>query len=200
MTGLVEALPPIRLVGICGSLRAASLNRRLLEAAAVDLLDGVGYHTLDIAGIPLYDQDLDGERPPPQVVAFKEAIETADGVVIATPEYNYGIPGPLKNALDWASRPAYGSVFRGKPVTIMGAAVTPVATARAQAHLKLVMLSMLSALHPFREFGLSADEAHFGLDGRLRDPVLQKRLNTRMRSFLQWTLRVGRVLEGVGEH
>ncbi len=124
-----------RILGFAGSLRAGSYNRALLRAAAEEAPEGMTIETFDLAPIPLYNQDVEEEGDPEPVAAFKEAIARSDGVLIATPEYQFGMSGVLKNALDWASRPPRNSVMEGKPVAMMGASPSPVGTARA--HLQL---------------------------------------------------------------
>ncbi|MFC9692543.1 NADPH-dependent FMN reductase [Kribbella sp. NPDC056951] len=132
----------IRILGISGSLRAGSLNTALLRAAqkyapagvTIDLYDG-------LAELPHYNGDLDTEENlPVQARELRDLIRAADGVLIATPEYNYSIPGALKNAIDWASRPAATSSLLHKPVAIMGAAPTNFGTVRAQLALRQVFV------------------------------------------------------------
>ena len=126
----------MRLLGIAGSLREGSYNRGLLRAAAELAPDGVELIEHDISGLPFYDGDLEAAGDPESVTALKEAIRDADVLVIATPEYNRGLPGVLKNAIDWASRPALASPLAGKPVAIMGATTGFAGTARAQQQLR----------------------------------------------------------------
>jgi chromate reductase len=129
-----------KILGFAGSLRAGSYNRLLLRAAAELAPDQMTIETFDLTPVPLYNQDLDvGEGPEP-VARFKEAIDRVDGVLIATPEYQHGISGVLKNALDWASRPPGQSVLRGKPIAMMGASPSPVGTARAHMQLREILL------------------------------------------------------------
>lgn len=136
---------PLTVLGIPGSLRAGSFNRRLLEEARELAPDGMQVRIFGLEDLPLYDADLDtdGARPEP-VQALKRAIGEADAVLIATPEYNHSIPGVLKNAIDWASRPAGRSPLREKPVAVMGASPGGIGTARAQQHLQSVLLSTLA--------------------------------------------------------
>jgi chromate reductase len=127
---------PIRVLGIAGSLRAGSYNRALLDAAQELAPPGVEVTTFDLRPIPLYDGDVEREGDPEPVAALKNAIDAADAVLIVTPEYNHSIPGVLKNAIDWASRPALGSPLAGKAVAIAGASSGLGGTRRAQEHLR----------------------------------------------------------------
>ena len=130
-----------RVLGICGSLRAASYNRRLLEAAT-DALPDADWAIARIRGIPPYDADIEARGLPPAVDRLKAQIEDADAIVIATPEYNHSIPGVLKNAIDWASRPAMRSPFVGKPVLMLAASPGRGGARRALDHLRQVLESM----------------------------------------------------------
>jgi chromate reductase, NAD(P)H dehydrogenase (quinone) len=125
----------IKVVGIPGSLRDDSYNRALLEAAK-GMDDNVEITIVDIDDIPLFDSDLEAGGDPAAVVLFKRAIYEADAVLIATPDYQHGVPGPLKNALDWASRPPGEAPLTGKPTAIMGATTGNYGTARAQEQLR----------------------------------------------------------------
>jgi chromate reductase len=122
----------MRLLGLAGSLRAGSYNRGLLRAAAELAPAGTVFEEHDLRGLPFYDGDLEAAGDPVSVIELKDAIRHADALVIATPEYNRGLPGVLKNAIDWASRPALASPLAGKPVAIMGATTGFAGTARAQ--------------------------------------------------------------------
>jgi chromate reductase len=128
----------VSLLGICGSLRRASLNRALLDAVGQALPEGTRFEVFDRLGeLPIFNSDL---HDPPPVVALKAAIAAADGVVFAVPEYNYSIPGGLKNALDWVSRPPASSPLRRKPVGLVGAASGMSGTIRAQTHLRQMLV------------------------------------------------------------
>ena len=111
---------PTRILAFAGSLRQHSFNRGLIRVAQETAPPDIVIDVFDLAGIPLFNQDLERE-PPSAVIAFKAAIASADGVLIATPEYNFSVPGVLKNALDWASRPPREQPFVGRPVAIMSA-------------------------------------------------------------------------------
>jgi chromate reductase, NAD(P)H dehydrogenase (quinone) len=130
-----------RVLGICGSLRADSYNRRLLEAAT-DALPDADWQVARLRGIPAYDADIEARGLPPAVQQLKDQIDAADAIVIATPEYNHSIPGVLKNAIDWASRPANRSPFLGKPVLMMGASPGRGGAMRALDHLRQVLEAM----------------------------------------------------------
>ena len=127
----MDATKPLTILAIPGSLRARSLNRAALRAAQTLTPPGVTLELVELADIPLYNGDIDNDGGPAPVRAFKQRITAADGLLIATPEYNYSIPGVLKNAIDWASRPAYKSPLAGKPVAMFGAAGGFVGGARA---------------------------------------------------------------------
>lgn len=127
---------PVSVLGIAGSLRASSYNRALLRAAQELAPAGVELTEFDLRPIPFFDGDLEADGDPESVCAFKDAIGAADGLLIVTPEYNHSIPGVLKNAIDWASRPALGSPLAGKPVAIAGASTGLSGTRRAQEHLR----------------------------------------------------------------
>ena len=111
----------MQVLGIAGSLRSASYNRALLRAARELAPAGAEIVDFDLRELPFYDGDVEAAGDPEAVAAFKDAIRAADALLIATPEYNHGLPGVLKNAIDWASRPALASPLAGKPVAIMGA-------------------------------------------------------------------------------
>lgn len=130
-----------KVLGIAGSLRTGSYNRRLIEAATEALPDA-DWTIARIRGIPPFDADVEARGLPPAVERLKEQISEADAIVIATPEYNHSIPGVLKNAIDWASRPAMRSPFVGKPVVLLGASPGRGGARRALDHLRQVIESM----------------------------------------------------------
>src|SRR4051812_11112137 len=157
------------ILSFAGSLRAGSYNRLLLRAAAEVAPDQTTIETFDLTPIPLYNQDLDvGEGPQP-VARFREAIDRADGVLIATPEYQHGISGVLKNALDWASRPAGRSVLRGKPVATMGTSPSPVGTARAQMQLREILAYLQADAVAVPEVLVAHADSKFDDEGRFTD-------------------------------
>jgi chromate reductase len=138
----------IKILGFAGSLRKQSYNRAILAAGLEMVPDDASLEIFDLEGIPPFNQDLE-LQPPDKVKEFKTRIRAADAILIATPEYNYSIPGVLKNAIDWASRPYGDNAFDGKPVAMMGASIGTLGTARAQYHLRqsFVFLNM----HPLNQ-------------------------------------------------
>lgn len=145
---------PIRILGIVGSLRRQSFNRALIEAAQEVAPEGVTVDMYLLHDIPLYNADVEAEGDPPPVVDFKNAIAEADGVLIATPQYNRSIPGVLKNAIDWASRPARQSVFVDKPVALIGASKGKSATAVSREDLMRVLEACQAKVMPDPQYGL----------------------------------------------
>ena len=166
----------MNVLGIAGSVRRDSHNRKLLRAAAAALPPGAGFAEWDgLAELPAYDEDLDVEPAPAPVQRLREAIAAADGLVIATPEYNSSLPGALKNALDWASRPFPGNVLRDKPVVVIGASTGLFGAVWAQAEVRKVLAaSGAEVLDAELPVGL-ADSAFAG-EGRLADADLQAQL------------------------
>ena len=131
----------IKILGIAGSLRQGSFNRGLLRTAQGLLPDSASLEIAELHGLPVFSED-DEKNPPEAVTAFKKKIRAADAILFATPEYNYSIPGGLKNAIDWASRPYGESAWSGKPAAIMGASAGRFGSARAQYHLRQVCVSL----------------------------------------------------------
>src|SRR4030042_4154394 len=144
-----EMDPKIKILGFAGSLRKQSYNRAILAAALEMVPENTTLEIFDLEGIPPFNQDLE-LQPPDRVKEFKARIRGADAILIATPEYNYSIPGVLKNAIDWASRPYGDNAFDGKPVGVIGASVGMLGTARAQYHLRqsFVFLNLLPLNRP----------------------------------------------------
>jgi chromate reductase len=179
----------MKVLGFAGSLRAGSFNRGLLRAAVELAPAGMEIETFDIAGIPPFNQDQEAQ-PPQAVRDFKARIRAADAILIATPEYNYSIPGVLKNAIDSASRPYGDNPFDGKPVAIMGASIGVFGTARAQYHLRqsFVFLNMYPLNHPEMMVGLA--ESKFDAAGRLTDEPTRKRMVDFLNTLAAWTKKI----------
>lgn len=177
-----------QLVGISGSLRKASFNTALIHAAAELVPEGTMLTVASIDAVPLYNAELDVDGGPASVRALKEQIDDADGLVIATPEYNYSVPGVLKNVIDWVSRPAYESVLVSKPVAIMGASPGLVGTARAQSHLRATLFGTLAEVFPHPEFLLGSAGKRF-VDGELQDEATRKMLGDMLERYVAWIKR-----------
>jgi chromate reductase len=159
----------IKILAISGALRAASTNTALLRAAQQLAPEGAQVEIYDgLRDLPHFDQDLEAE-PPASVIELREKIAAADAVLISTPEYNYSIPGVLKNALDWASRPYGQSVLTGKPVAIMGAAGSGFGTVRAQNHLRDVFHWLDSKVVTKPEVHVGNNWERFDGEGNLVD-------------------------------
>lgn len=179
----------LKILAVSGSLRKASLNTSLVAAAAELAPEGVQIERWDISEIPLYNGDIP-EGSVPAVEAFKGALAAADAVLIATPEYNFGIPGVLKNAIDWASRPAFQSPFKMKPTAIVGASPGAAGTARAQGQLKQVLLGMGAQVYPANEYLLGQAHTRFDAEGHLTDPKSREVLASFLTGFSTWVRRV----------
>lgn len=177
------------ILGIAGSLRRDSYNRAALRAAQQLVPEGVRIDEFEIDGLPGFNQD-DEQRPSAKVVELKSAIRAADAVLFVTPEYNYSVPGVLKNAIDWASRPYGDNAWAGKPVAIMGASVGSVGTARAQYHLRqmFVFLNMYPVNQP--EVMISNAAKRFDESGNLTDEVSRKLIQQLLVELVNWTKRL----------
>lgn len=160
----------MKLLGISGSLRENSLNTAILRSVATKLPDDTVLDIFPLNGIPPYDSDLDTDTPPPAVAALRAAIGAADGLVIATPEYNHGMSGVLKNALDWASRPYGAATLIGKPVLTLSSSMMGTGGARAQAQLNETLTAITARLVLRPQIVVTA--AHEKVrDGVLDDPA-----------------------------
>lgn len=180
-----------RILGIPGSLRRGSYNRGLLWAAAESLPDGVSLEVCELDRIPHFNADVLAAGDPPAVHEFKEAIRDADALLIATPENNYSIPGVLKNALDWASRPNKASVLRGKPVGIIGASTGEGGTVRAQLALRQVFVLTDSPVMAQPELRVPFAAQKFDAEGRLTDEQTHARLAAFVVALVTWSRLVG---------
>jgi chromate reductase len=180
---------PITILGIAGSLRRQSYNRSALRAAKQLAPEGVTIDIFELDGIPGFNED-DEENPPAKVVELKKRIRAADAILFVTPEYNYSVPGVLKNAIDWASRPYGDSAWNGKPAAIMGASVGNIATARAQYHLRqmFVFLNILAVNQPEVMIGKAAER--FDAEGNLTDENTKEHIRKLLVSLAAWTERV----------
>jgi chromate reductase len=180
---------PVRILGIAGSLRRESFNRAALRAATELVPEGATIETFELEGIPGFNQD-DEQNPPAKVTELKKRIREADAILIVTPEYNYSIPGVLKNAIDWASRPYGDSAWNGKPAAMMGASVGTIGTARAQYHLRqmMVFLNMFPVNQPEVMIGNASER--FDAEGNLTDEATKGFIRKLLQNLVEWTRRI----------
>lgn len=181
----------IRILGIAGSLRRESYNRAALRAATQLVPEGATIETFELDGIPGFNQDEE-QSPPAKVAELKRRIREVDAILFVTPEYNYSIPGVLKNAIDWASRPYGDSAWNGKPAAIMGASIGTIGTARAQYHLRqmMVFLNMFPINQPEVMIGNASER--FDAAGNLTDNETKEFIRQLLQSLVDWTRRLGR--------
>jgi chromate reductase len=177
---------PVSILGFAGSLRKGSYNKALLRAAMELLPTDAKLEIFDLEDIPPFNQDLETQMPE-KVKEFKTKIKAADAILIATPEYNYSVPGVLKNAIDWASRPYGDNSFEGKPVAIMSASVGMLGGARAQYHLRqtFVFLNMYPFNRP--EVLVTFAQEKFDENGRLKDEMSKKFIKELLEGLVAWT-------------
>lgn len=180
----------INVVAFAGSLRAASNNRALLRAVEARAPSGMRLETFDLAGIPMFNADVEASGLPAAVTQFKDAIAAADALLIATPEYNHGVPGALKNALDWASRPAGRSPLWEKPVGVIGASPGQVGTARAQSQLRQTFEFTNCICMNQPELLVFRAHERFDANGNLTDETVTRFLDAYLAAFLAWSRRL----------
>jgi len=182
-------VPDLKILGIPGSLRQASFNRFALVAAQALLPAGASLDIFELEGIPVYNQDLD-KQPPARVVEMKTRVRAADAILFATPEYNYSMPGVLKNAIDWASRPYGDSAWQGKPVAVMSASVGVQGGARAQYHLRqsFVFLNMYPVNQP--EVLIANAAQRFNERGELTDEAARDLIRKLLAELVAWTRKL----------
>lgn len=173
---------PIKILGIAGSLRKQSYNKGALRAAQQLCPEGAQIEAFDLAGIPPFNQD-DEKTAPPRVKELKQKIRTADAILLVTPEYNYGVAGVLKNAIDWASRPYGDNAWDGKPVAIMSAAMSMGGGIRAQYQLRqsFVFLNMDAVVQP--EVAINNVGERFDQDANLTDETSRKLIGQLLRAL-----------------
>ena len=183
----------MRVCGIAGSLRRESYNRSLLRAAVTLAPDGMEIVVFDRLGeIPPYNADVEAAGDPEPVAALKAAIRAADALLVVTPEYNYGVPGVLKNAIDWASRPPTGSVLVGKAVALMGASPGRTGTARAQLALRQSFVFTQSLALPGPEVLVAEAAQRFTPDGTLKDEDTRRHVRGLLERLKASSERLGR--------
>jgi chromate reductase len=180
---------PVTILGFAGSLRKGSYNRALLQAALELAPKDAQLETFDLEGISPFNQDLESHLPE-KVRKFKAKIVAADAILIVTPEYNSSVPGVLKNAIDWASRPVEDNSFEDKPVAIMGASPGRLGTVRAQWHLRQICVSL--NMHPLNRPEVFVNFAHekFDKNGRLKDEETRNMVKELLEALVRWTERL----------
>jgi chromate reductase len=182
-------VPDFSILGIPGSLRKASFNRHALVAAQALVPAGAALEIFELEGIPPFNQDQE-KQPPTRVTELKAKVRAADAILFATPEYNYSIPGVLKNAIDWASRPYGDNAWQGKPVAVMGASVGILGSARAQYHLRqcFVFLNMYPVNQP--EVLIASAAQRFNERGELTDETSRELIRKLLAELMAWTKRL----------
>jgi chromate reductase len=181
-----------KLVGIAGSLRTGSYNLGLLRAAAEVLPPGVALEIVTLHAIPLYNADVQSRGDPEPVEELKRRVYACDALVIATPEYNYSIPGVLKNAVDWLSRPPKTCCLRQKPIGIMGASGGESGTVRSQLALRQVFVFTDSYVMAQPELRVPNAGPRFDGEGRLVDEEVRARLRVFVAALVDWARLVTR--------
>ncbi|RZK03452.1 MAG: NAD(P)H-dependent oxidoreductase [Novosphingobium sp.] len=181
-----EETSRLNVLAFAGSLRRDSYNRALVRAAVELAPNDMAVTVFDIAEVPLYDGDVEEAGDPEGVARFKQAIATADGVIMATPEYNHGVPGVMKNAIDWASRPPRGAVLARKPVAIFGASPGITGTARGQSQLRQAFTFTESYCMPQPEVLVFRANEKFDAEGRLTDERTRQGVARFLTAFADW--------------
>jgi len=183
---------PFQVVGVAGSLRQGSYNRALLRAAQQLAPVAVQIRIHDLSEIPLFSEDVERTGIPSAVARLREAVAGADGFLIATPEYNHGVPGVMKNAFDWLSRPPGRSVLNGKPSAMVGASPGITGTARAQSQLRQSFVFTNTPVLPQPEVLVGRAHEKFDSEGRLTDERTRQFLALFLEAFATW---IGRFAE-----
>ena len=180
---------PVQILGIAGSLRRDSYNRAALLAATQLAPQYASVDIFKLDGLPGFNQDEE-QNPPGEVVELKRRVREADAILFVTPEYNYSVPGVLKNAIDWASRPYGDSAWNGKPAAIMGASTGAIGTARAQYHLRqmMVFLNMFPINQPEVMIGNATER--FDAQGNLTDNATKEFIRQLLQNLVDWTRRI----------
>ena len=193
----------VHIVGICGSLRAASYNRGLLRVAAASLPAGATFELAEIGGLPLFNEDIEKPEWPQAVQVYRRTLWRADCILISAPEYNSSIPGVLKNAVDWASRfeglggrtapegETRRTPWQDRPVATMGATPGTLGTARSQQQLKAVLLNIGARVLPAPEAYVGTAKAKFA-EGELVDEASRAAVAKVVAGLVEWTRLFGR--------
>ncbi len=179
----------MRIVAISGSLRNGSYNRSLLFNIGELLPEGMAIEIQPIVEIPLFNEDDEAKGTPEAVTRLRDAVKAADGLLVATPEYNAGVPGVLKNTIDWLSRPPGKSVLTGKPTAILGVSPGVLGTARAQAHLRTALEFNAAPVMPSPQVFIGQARDKFDAEGRLTDDKTRAFLGKFLDAYAVWVRR-----------
>lgn len=179
----------MKILGICGSLRKASLNMAALRACSELMPQGMQLEIASIADLPMYNQDVFDAGMPEPVKRLRAEIAAADGLLIACPEYNFSVSGALKNAIDWGSR-APNQVFQDKPIAIFSATTGPVGGARVQYDLRRILGQLWGHVLPRPEVFIGNAAQKFDAQGRLTDETTRKFLTDLLTGFGSWVTRM----------
>jgi chromate reductase len=179
----------VRILGMAGSLRRGSFNAAALRVAQELAPAGMTIEIFDLAQIPMYNEDVRLEGFPPPVADFRARIKAADGLLIATPEYNYSTSGVLKNAIDWASRPPE-QPFDGKPIGLMGASAGTLGTARAQYHLRQMFVFLNGLVMNRPEVMIPGAQNKFDAEGKLTDQQTRDFISAHLVALKAWVLKM----------
>jgi len=182
-------LADLKILGICGSLRKNSYNMSALRACGELLPQGMSLQITNLADIPMFNQDVFDAGLPPAVKRFRDEIVAADGLLIASPEYNFSLSGALKNAIDWASRPPNQS-FQDKPVAIFSATTGPLGGPRNQYDLRRILIQLWAHPLPRPEVFIGAANTKFDGNGKLTDETTRKFLTELLAGFKEWIARM----------
>jgi chromate reductase len=173
------------IMGWVGSLRKASYNRMLMQVARASMPPGMDIRLFDLGNLPLYNDDLAAEDSHAGVTDFRHRLQACDGLLIASPEYNFSITPLIKNAIDWASTNTLGNIINDKPAAMMGASNGNFGTTRGQLHLRQVLHAANARVVPRPEVLVRRAGEVFASDGRLLDPALQDRIRTLLASLVE---------------
>ncbi|MGI8963900.1 MAG: NADPH-dependent FMN reductase [Thermomicrobiales bacterium] len=183
----------IEVAAIVGSLRQHSVNRSLFRTSMLVAPERMHMYEVPIDRLPFYNEDLERQSDPPPVANFKASLARADAVLIFTPEYSYSIPGVLKNALDWASRPSGRSVMKRKPLAMLGASIGRSGTMRAQLHLRQICVQLGAIPLPAPEVYVTFAEGKFNSLGELTDQTSLDQTKQLLSNLVEWVEVLGKL-------
>jgi chromate reductase len=186
MTDRAVGPATLRVIGIAGSLRAASFNRALLSAARELAPPELIIEVRELKDLPFFNEDLESDGVPVAVGELRSAVRSADGLLLVTPEYNHGVPGVLKNAVDWLSQPLRQSALEGKPTALMGASTGLAGTARSQSQLRQAFVLTNSPVMQQPEVLVARAHEKFDALGRLIDPPTRQFVSLFLTRLAQW--------------